>query len=159
MLILREYSIIEEFARGIVEGIKNNIRGKQVTPFGAVDSTGEAADSIYYKIEDGRITIGSTWAFIHVLEDGRKPGKFAPPDVVEKWIEDKPIRSDIPIKSLAFLINRSIAEKGSLIYRQGGHSGILSDYTNQDYVHDNLTIPLQQAMIDEITDLLFKPAA
>lgn len=159
MLIERIQSVAETFAIAVVEGIKQNIRTKQATPFGAVNDTGTAADSIFYRIEDGRIIIGSTWNYIQVLEDGRKPGKFAPPEVIEKWVESKPIRSDISTKSLAFLINRSIAEKGSLIYRQGGHSGILSDYTNQDYVHKNLTEPLTQAFIDEITSMLFKRTA
>lgn len=159
MLDISSYQLLETFAQGVVNGIKENIKGKQVTPFGVVDNTGEAAESLYYKIEDGRITVGSTWAYITVLEDGRKPGKFAPPDVIEKWVESKPLNSDISVKSLAFLINRKLKEEGSLIYRQGGHSGILSDFTNVEYVSKNLTEPLMKAMVDEITGLLFKKQA
>lgn len=158
MLTLSSYFIIENFAQQIVAGIKDNIRNKQVTPFGSVHTTGHAEDSIFYRIEENRLLIGSTWAYITVLEDGRKPGKFAPPEVIEKWIDDKPVTSDIPKKSLAFLINRSLKEKGSLIYRQGGKSGILSDYINQEYVHKYLTLPLKKAFIDDVTKILFKAA-
>jgi hypothetical protein len=120
-------------------------------------TTGQAENSLFYRIDANRLIIGSTWAYITVLEDGRKPGKFAPPEVIDKWIEDKPIIGDISKKSLSFLINRSLKEKGSLLYRQGGNSGILSDYINQDYIHKNLTEPLMSSMVKEISSRLFKP--
>jgi hypothetical protein len=157
MLVLSSLFVIEQFAINLIEGIKNNIRNKQVTPFGAMHSTGKAEDSLFYRIEENRLIIGSTWAYITVLEDGRKPGTFAPPEVIEKWIDDKPVAfGDISKRSLAYLINRSLKEKGSLIYQQGGHSGILSDLINLDYVHKFLTIPLKQAVIDEVTGILFR---
>jgi hypothetical protein len=166
MLILTAKSIIEDFAIGVIEGIKDNIRNKQVTPFGAVHSSGHAEDSLFYRITDNGLIIGSSWAYITVLEDGRKPGKFAPPEVIEGWIEDKPLpvqsnsdfKQALTKQSLAFLINRSLKEKGSLIYRQGGHSGILSEFTSQEYVHEHLTLPLKEAAIKYITGILFKAA-
>ncbi len=160
MLILSSLFVIEDFAIKVVEGIRKNIRDKQVTPFGSMHATGKAEDSLFYRIEEHRLIIGSTWAFITVLEDGRKPGKFAPPEVIEKWIDDKPVAlREISKKSLAFLINKSLKEKGSLIYQQGGHSGIISDYTNFEYVQKNLTEPLGKAVIDHVTKILFKVAA
>jgi hypothetical protein len=158
MLILSSLLVIEAFAIAVLEGIKNNIRNKQVTPYGSMHTTGHAEDSLFYRIEENRLIIGSTWAYITVLEDGRKPGKFAPPQVIEKWIDDKPLGTDISRKSLAYLINRSISEKGSLLYRQGGKSGVLSDTLNRDFVHQHLTIPLKDAVIDEVTNILFKAA-
>ena len=159
MLILSSFILLETFAQNLIKGIQDNIRNKQVTPYGAVHSTGQAEKSLFYRIDANRLIIGSTWAYITVLEDGRKPGKFAPPEVVEKWIEDKPVLGDISKKSLAFLINRSLKEKGSMIYQQGGNSGILSDYLNQDYIHKNLTEPLMKAMVGEISSKLFKQVA
>jgi hypothetical protein len=157
VLILSSLTVIEEFAIAIVEGIRNNIRNKQVTPFGAMHATGRAEDSLFYRIETNRLIIGSTWAFITVLEDGRKPGKFAPPEVIEKWIDDKPIPlNGISKRSLAYLINRSMAEKGSLIYRQGGHSGIISDVINMENIQKLLFTPLRNAVIDEVTGILFR---
>jgi hypothetical protein len=155
----RAQEVIEEFAVNLIEGIKDNIRNKQVTPYGAVHSTGQAEDSLFYRITDKGLVIGSTWAYITVLEDGRKPGTFAPPEAIEQWLEDKPILSDISKKSLAFLINRKMKEEGSLLYRQGGKSGILSDYTNIEYLRENLSTPLMKALVEQITGALFKQSA
>lgn len=159
MLILAANNVIEEFAIALIEGIKQNIRNKQVTPFGSMHSTGHAEDSLFYRITDNRLIIGSTWAYITVLEDGRRPGKFAPPEVIEKWLDDKPVSASISKKSLAYLINRSLKENGSLLWQQGGNSGVLSDYINAEYVHEHLTKPLKQAAIDEVTSILFKRVA
>src|SRR6187549_2711653 len=104
MLILSSFILLETFAQNLIKGIQDNIRNKQVTPFGAVHSTGEAEKSLFYRIDANRLIIGSTWAYITVLEDGRKPGKFAPPEVVDKWIENKPVLADISKRSLSFLI-------------------------------------------------------
>lgn len=71
--------IMEDFAQRLIKGIQDNIKNKQVTPFGSVESTGEAEKSLFYRVTDNRLIVGSTWAYITVLEDGRKPGKFAPP--------------------------------------------------------------------------------
>lgn len=156
MLVLSSFILLETFAETLIKGIQENIRNKKVTTHGAMHTTGAAEKSLFYRIDANRLIIGSTWEYITVLEDGRKPGKFAPPEVVENWIEDKPVLSDISKKSLAFLINRSLKEKGSLLYRQGGNSGVLSDYINQDYVHKHLTEPFQSALVSEISSKLFK---
>jgi hypothetical protein len=158
-LTLSSHIVITEFAEALIAGIAENIRNKNVTPFGSMHTTGHAEDSLFYKITDNKLIIGSSWAYITVLEDGRKPGKFAPPEVIEQWIDDKPLGTDIPRKSLAFLINRKLKEEGSLIYQQGGNSGILSDYLNQQYVHKFLTLPLKDAVVDEVSNILFKRSA
>lgn len=158
--------IMEDFAQRLIAGIQDNIKNKQVTPFGSVHSTGEAEKSLFYRITDNRLIVGSTWAYITVLEDGRKPGKFAPPEVIEGWLDDKPIantvNSDfseaISRESLAYLINRKMKEEGSLLWQQGGKSGILSDYINMEYIHNNFTLPIKEVLITEVTQLLFKAA-
>ena len=157
---------MEDFAQRLIQGIQDNIKNKRVTPFGTVHSTGEAEKSLFYRITDNRLIVGSTWAYITVLEDGRKPGKFAPPEVIEKWLDDKPVahsgNSDfgkaISKESLAYLINRKMNEEGSLIWQQGGKSGILSDYINLEYIQKNFTLQIKQVMINEVTELLFKSA-
>jgi len=157
--LISSHIVVIEFAERVLSGIKDNIRGKQVTPFGAMHTTGQAEESLFYEIRGHHLIIGSRWAYITVLEDGRKPGKFAPPEIIRQWVDDKPLGTDIPRDSLAFLINRKLKEEGSLIYRQGGNSGILSDYLNQDFVHEYLTGPLGKAVIDEVTNILFNPVA
>lgn len=56
------------------------------------------------------------WKYV---EQGRKPGKFPPPDKIRKWIEVKPIlpspmkNGKLPtLNQLAYLIGRKIATKG-----------------------------------------------
>lgn len=165
MLISARF-ILEEFAQNLIKGIQENIKSKQVTPFGSVHSTGEAENSLFYRFTDNSLIIGSTWAYITVLEDGRKPGKFAPPEVIEKWLDDKPIATTsnsnfgkaISKESLGYLINKKLKEEGSLIWQQGGHSGVLSDYLSLEYIHDNLTEPMTKALVTEISSMLFKKA-
>lgn len=156
-MILSIQIIIEQFAQKVIAGIRENIKNKSVTPYGSMYTTGSASDSLFYRIQGNRLIIGSTWAYITVLEDGRKPGKFAPPEVILKWVQDKPVTSNIPEKSLAYLINKKLKERGSLLYQQGGHSGILSDYINLNYIQENLTPALAAATIKTATELLFKP--
>ncbi len=143
--------IVESFARGVIEGIKDNIRNKQVTPYGAMNATGSMADSLGYTWDGNRLTIFSNKKHFTVLETGRKAGKFPPLETIEKWIEDKPvILQDITKKSLAYLIARKISEEGSLLYRQGGNSGVISDFINDNYVKKNLTDNLFKSTIETI---------
>lgn len=46
------------------------------------------------------------------VDKGRRPGAFPPVNRILRWIRQKPIASDISRNSLAFLIGRSIKEKG-----------------------------------------------
>ena len=61
--------------------------------------------------------------YTEYIVDGRKPGKFPPRGVIEKWIIDKgikPLDDKISISSLAFLIARKIAREGTEYFKQGG---------------------------------------
>ena len=53
---------------------------------------------------------------------GRKPGKFPPIKMIEKWIIDKGIslEKNITVSSLAFLIARKIAKEGTKYFQHGG---------------------------------------
>jgi len=138
--------ILENFALEVIEGIKTNIREKAVTQYGAMNTTGKMADSLGYRIDDEGLTIYSSERFFTVLETGRKPtspgaAKGSPTlrEQIEAWIQNKGIQPEgISQKSLAFLITRKIHEQGSLLYRQGGKSGVISDYINEQYIKENL---------------------
>jgi len=73
------------------------------------------------------IILGSDYT--RYLQFGRKPGRFPPIDSIEQWIKDKRITSDIPIRSLAFLIARKIAREGTRYFQQGGTNMIDSIIT------------------------------
>jgi len=50
------------------------------------------------------------------LNRGRSPGKFAPPEPIREWVSSKLGITGKENKSIAFLINRKLKEKGSSIY-------------------------------------------
>lgn len=79
------------------------------------------SESVHYKLrQDGNtfevsLDLAKYWYWV---EEGRKPGKFPPPDKILEWVRVKPI---VPLStmprvrtenSLAYLIGRKIARKG-----------------------------------------------
>lgn len=66
-------------------------------------------------VYDVVINLADYWRYV---EEGRKPGKFPPPDAILKWIKVKPViprpyNGKVPTqKQLAFLIGRKIATEG-----------------------------------------------
>ena len=87
-------AILTGFAERTIEGIRSKIP----------NVTGTMSQSLGYRIDEDGLTIYSTEKYFTVLETGRKPGKRPPIYVIEQWIKDKPIASDINPRSLAFLI-------------------------------------------------------
>lgn len=149
-------AILEGFAEKVIAGIRDNIRNKKVTEFGAMNASGKMAESLAYRVDNSGLVIYSSEKFFTVLETGRKPGKRPPLSVIEKWIQDKPIASDINPRSLAFLIARKIGEEGSLLYRRGGKSGVISDYINEEYIRENLIINLNDSFRDYVINEFLK---
>lgn len=155
MAIKSTNDIVNNFARNVIQGIQNNIRTKNVTEYGAMESSGQMANSLNYKWDGRRLVIYSNQKYFTVLEDGRKPGKQPPTSAIEKWLDEKPIAlKDISKKSLAFLIARKIGKEGSLLYRRGGKSGVISDFINDEYIKNNLRDKLFLATVEEVTNIL-----
>ena len=150
--------IVKNFAESVIAGIQNNIRTKNVTGEGAMNASGSMAESLRYSWDGKKLVIYSTQKYFTVLETGRKHGKFPPLEAIEKWIENKPVALvDITKRSLAYLIARKIAKEGSLLYRKGGNSGVISEFINDKYVTENLTEQLFQAQVEQITNEFLKP--
>lgn len=62
--------------------------------------------------------------YFFTLTEGRKPGRFAPVNAIFNWVRRKRIQFRnfvtgrfMSQRSTAFLINRSLAERGSQVYR------------------------------------------
>ena len=85
------------------------------------------------------------------LENGRAPGKRPPMDAIENWINVKPLIPDartgkvLTTKQLAFLISRSIGEKGT----QGHH--LLKSTLDES---DDLITAIKQEIVKEITKFI-----
>lgn len=88
---------------------------------------------------------GQLWGeeYTEQLVNGRKPGKFPPVKMIEKWIYDKGITPEgIKISSLAFLIARKIAEEGTRYFKEGG----------TDLVDAVITPQRIQSIIDKVSE-------
>jgi len=134
-------AILKNFAEETIAGIKSRIP----------NVTGQSAESLGYRIAGTELTIFSTMKYFTVLETGRKPGKRPPISVIEQWIKDKPIVPDgISTRSLAFLIARKIGEEGSLLHREGGKSGVISQSINDQVIKEKLTDVLTDKFRDYV---------
>jgi len=134
-------AILKNFAEETIAGIKSRIP----------NVTGQSAESLGYRIVGTELTIFSTMKYFTVLETGRKPGKRPPISVIEQWIKDKPIVTDgISTRSLAFLIARKIGEEGSLLHREGGKSGVISQSINDQVIKEKLTDVLTDKFRDYV---------
>jgi hypothetical protein len=136
-------AILIGFANRTIEGIRSRIP----------NVTGKMSQSLGYRLDENGLTIFSSEKYFTVLETGRKPGKMPPISAIEEWVRNKPIASDINPRSLAFLIARKIGEEGSLLYRQGGKSGVISDFINDQKIKEDLVDLLddnfREAIINE----------
>jgi hypothetical protein len=123
-----------------------------------VNASGNLADSIDYVVTGSRLTIRGN-DYIYYLENGRKPGKRPPKDVIRKWIDDKGIvpRDNISKDSLAYLIARKMGEEGSTIYKAGG-SDLVSGIFNDQFV-DSLQSEFMNLLTVEIESEILKLVA
>lgn len=101
---------VQKFLKRISDAYVNDQIGK------GIFASGRSASSLKEVTEPtGGKLFGR--AYFHFQKFGRRPGKFPPIDAILNWIKDKGIRSDIPEKSLAYLIARKIARLGTDIFR------------------------------------------
>jgi len=72
-------SLLNEVGAKIVADLKNDIRNKTITKYGAVNASGRLEKSIDYKVEGTRLIVTGE-SYIYFLEAGRQPGKRPPYD-------------------------------------------------------------------------------
>lgn len=101
----------------LLDGVKKAYKQDQIDK--GIRASGKSAKSIRKasKATEGQLT-GSKYFFEQ--KHGRRPGKFPPISEILNWIRDKsitPREVGTSIKSLAFIFARSIAQKGTQIYR------------------------------------------
>lgn len=151
--------ILENIGQSVVDTLKNDIKTKSlVAGFPPPNASGALYDSIRYEATEDSLKVYAL-DYIYYLVHGRKAGKKPPRAVIRKWIDDKGIlpQADengrtISKDSLAFLIQRKIGDKGTLIAQQGGSdllSSILTDSFIQN-VKDELIFNTVEAIKSEI---------
>lgn len=140
--MLETRMILEGIGERVISQLRSDIKNKSlVSGFPPPDASGALVNSLRYEATDTNLKVYAL-DYIYYLEHGRKPGKKPPRAVIRKWIDDKGILPDGLNKdvekakdSLAFLIQRKIGEKGTLIYQQGG-SDLLSSIINDSFIQE-----------------------
>ncbi len=122
-MALKETSkVLAIYARAIVKELNKNLDEVNVK------ASGELSESIDFELFNRNnelgyeITMADYWK---AVDEGRKPGTAPPPDAIKEWLSYPNVKerlgysSDMrssnlsQINSLAFLIGRKIAEKGT----------------------------------------------
>lgn len=141
-------NILAEYGQEISERLRDDIRNKRVTRYGAVNATGALAFSVRYEVNDKGLTVYAA-EYMEEVNRGRKPGKFPNIQDIKDWIDDKGLSYDIPIDSLAYLIARKIAKFGTVAYQQGG-TDLVEDIITPAYVEE-IRQDIGEAIVKEIT--------
>lgn len=126
--------VLNKYGSQISAELVDMIQRKPVTKFGVVNASGKLKDSVHYDIKNNVMRVYAL-DYIYYLEKGRGPtkkkGEKPLREIIEQWITDKGIVSDIPKKSLAYLIARKIHKEGTTIYQQGG-STLVADILSEE---------------------------
>lgn len=150
---------LDSFGTTGVAQIQTAIQTLPVTRFGPVNASGQLAASVRYEVQvlpdSARLTFyAAEYALTAVF--GRRPGKYPPVARILQWMEDKPLtvvltrrKDGTPRlvrtgpgstrertlldekKTVAFLISRAIAEKGTLLHQAGKPSQLLDGITGE----------------------------
>lgn len=128
-------SLKEEILK-FLQGVALDIQSEAITQ--GRYASGKTNQSLEPEADDkGGILYGYT--SVNALETGRKGG--AVPSgfnkVILEWMDRKNLftfETENRRKGIAFLIARKIAKEGTLLYRQGGNSGVLSKAIREDRV-------------------------
>jgi hypothetical protein len=112
--------IFSEFGEAIVADLRQSIDAS------GIRASGNLQNSLRYKLSDRAFTLfGASYAF--TAEFGRGPSQTSGGDLraeIRKWIDIKGIIPDgITKDSLAFVITRSIHNKGTLLFSGTDHYG------------------------------------
>jgi hypothetical protein len=150
MFSLKDQLAFRQGALNTISQLQSNIRDKAPTSYGPMNNTGEAALSLKYRwVGEDKVQIYSdmpnrSFNYLMTLETGRGPGKPPPTEPILKWIQQRGINpDDISQKSLAYLIARKIGNEGSLVFRQGGNTGIISEVQTDAWIFENFIKPLE----------------
>ena len=153
MLSPSEQVILRNFAEQLKADIQKAIKTKKVTKFGAVNSSGRLHDSVEIKYTENGFQILAN-DYITGLIWGVKPEEStATIGAISKWIDEKPVQSNLPNGTLAALIVRKMQKEGNMVWRthKGANSGLLTDALSDDKF-DNFIELLASKSVTELTD-------
>jgi hypothetical protein len=150
--------IFSEFGEAIVADLRQSIDAS------GIRASGNLQNSLRYEVSDNAFTLfGASYAF--TAEFGRGPSQTSGGDLraeIRKWIDLKGIIPDgITKDSLAFVITRSIHNKGTLLFSGTDHYGrtkpseVLNGVINDGRINklqEDLTTSIVKAIRNTLND-------
>ena len=132
-----EQIAVRRFAEETAELVRKAILSKNVTGYGPSNASGKLVKSVEIEYHSSGFRILAEH-YIYYLIYGRKPGRFPNVTAIRSWIQDRGIKSELPINSLAYLIARKIAEEGSSVWRKykGADSGLLDEALSDERINE-----------------------
>lgn len=120
---------LNKFGSQAVAEMKIAVRSKKISNYrrSSVNASGDLDRSIEYKIVPDGLEIYCN-EYVYYLIYGRKPSTPPPFQAIREWIDEKGIMPEAGMEdkdkdSMAWAIVKSIAKKGTTIFRTFGGSG------------------------------------
>ena len=139
---------LNQIGQQLTDRLRDDILNKPLTTFGSVSASGKLAASVRYEVSGGGLKVFAL-DYIFQIEFGRRPGKFPPLDALKDWVVIRNFAPDLPMSSRIFLAGRSIAQKGTTIFQQGG-SNLIKDIADSDFFV-NITKEMEAEFVKDIT--------
>lgn len=120
-------------------------------------ASGASAAGLDVRATEIQMQLVDTEGYFHIQEFGRGPGKWPPFASILDWVELKlagNIRSNIRNESLAYLIQRKIGTEGSVAFRTGKPTGVLSEIINDRNIDPFVSSLVERHTIKIRTDVL-----
>ena len=142
---------LDKFGKQSALEMKIAVRTKKVSNYkkSAVNASGNLDRSITYAILPNGLEIYAN-EYVYYVIYGRKPGRQPPYQVIRDWIDDKGIQpdsgnTDKDKDSFAWAIVKSMAKKGTTIYRTFGgvDNGLFSEIFDTESL-----VQLQDDLVD-----------
>lgn len=160
-LSLTDRVILSKYLEGVADGIKQNLKNKNISGFGASFASGKSSEFEIKETINGAQLWGMDYLFeleypLSPAEQKSKPYQSQWASIRE-WIDVKPIlfEGDISANTLAGLITRSIRTHGTQAFQKYGSAstGLVSDAIKQEDI-DELINDLGGEKLKEITEFL-----
>lgn len=94
----------------LIQEIQRRMSGKRL------NDTQGTVNSLFLEADDKTLAILGSEVFTW-LNRGRSPGKFAPPKLIQEWVQSKLGITGKENKQVAFLVNKKIKEEGTTIFK------------------------------------------
>lgn len=131
-----QQELLQKYGDALSEGLKKSIP----------KATGKTASKIFAQAEETAVDVNGP-EHIFALEYGRGPTKSSSKsdptlfEAIKEWALAKSIINDESKESLSIVgaITRKIHNEGTLLYREGGNSGVITNVINQVSMQSLLT--------------------